>query len=79
MPVGTEGRVQLRRYTPRDPARPTFQVFNFYGPDFSARSAVVRSLLVVGNSVPTFVGGVWRGSKTLRLGCGKLSRPLFPF
>ena len=60
LPDEVRGRVQLRRYLPKDLARPPFQVFNLYlvsGPDYGASAVLLRSLLTVDASVPTFVGG----------------------
>ena len=60
LPFCTKGRAQLRRYMPKDPSRDSFQVFNFYlvsGPDYVENTRIVKSLLTVDCSVPTFVGG----------------------
>ena len=60
LPFYTKGRVQLWRYMPKDPSRAPFQVFNFYlvsGPDYVENTRIVKSLLTVDCSVPTFVGG----------------------
>ena len=48
LPLAVRGRIQLRRYTPKDPSRSPFQVFNFYlkaGPDFAANTKLLTSLL----------------------------------
>ena len=62
VPLGplAKGYVQLRRYAPKDPGRPPFQLFNFYlhsGREFGLNSAILESLLSVDASVPTFVCG----------------------
>ena len=59
LPSITQDYIQLRRYTPRDPTRPPFQVFNFYlksGGDFSFNTQLVSALLDV-EPILTFVGG----------------------
>ena len=58
----TQGRVQLRRYTPLPHAvgRSAFQLFNFYlvsGGESEANSNIIKSLLSFDASVPTFVCG----------------------
>jgi exonuclease III len=65
LPPAVRGHIQLRRYTPKDPARSPFQVFNFYlksGSDFSAKEKLLTSLLearppLEEGSLPTFVCG----------------------
>ena len=60
LPFCTKGRVQLRRYIPKDHSRTPFQVFNFYlvsGPDYVQNTRIIKALLTVDCSLPTFVGG----------------------
>ena len=62
LPEVTRGRVQLRRYTPHPhvTTRSSFQLFNFYlvsGGEFAENTKIIRSLLTLDTSVPTFVCG----------------------
>ena len=60
LPPATKGFIQLRKYTPKDPVRSPFQVFNFYlksGGDFPFNSRLVESLSAVEAGIPTFVCG----------------------
>ena len=63
LPDFTRGHVQLRRYTPRTHAstRSPFQLFNFYlfsgGNKFPENTEIIKSLLTLDASVPTFVCG----------------------
>jgi exonuclease III len=60
LPPITKGHIQLRRYTPRDPSRPSFQLFNFYlrsGGDFAFNNRLLSSLTSVDSGVLTFVCG----------------------
>ena len=55
LPECTRGRIQLRKYYPKDPVRSPFQVFNFYlvsGPEYTASSELIQSLLSVDNFCP---------------------------
>ena len=60
LPSNTKGYIQLRRYTPHDPSRSPFQIFNFYlksGGEFSFNAELIRSLLGIDHGVPTFLCG----------------------